>query len=56
MLIQSYSTILIVHIQIPLIIPIPEILTLFFKIYFEWEDNCFTMLCWFLLYNSVNQS
>ena len=33
MLIPSYSTILIVHIQIPLIIPIrPEILTLFFNL------------------------
>ena len=27
----------------------------FFKIYFKLEDNCFTMLCWFLLFDKVNQ-
>ena len=27
----------------------------FLKIYFKWEDNCSTRLCWFLPYNSVNQ-
>ena len=25
------------------------------RIYFYLEDNCFTVLCYFLLYNSVNQ-
>ena len=27
----------------------------FFKIYFQLEDNCFTILCWLLPYDSVNQ-
>ena len=26
-----------------------------FHFFFKLEDNCFTMLCWFLLYNNVNQ-
>ena len=27
-----------------------------FQIYFSLKDNCFTMLCWFLPYISMNQS
>ena len=27
-----------------------------FKKIFKLKDNCFTMLCWFLIYNNVNQS
>ena len=27
----------------------------FLKIYFYLEDNCFTMLCWFLPYINMNQ-
>ena len=26
----------------------------FLKIYFQMEDNCFTILCWFLLYINMN--
>ena len=26
-----------------------------FSFFLKLEDNCFTMLCWFLLYNNVNQ-
>ena len=28
---------------------------IFFKIYFLLEDNCFTILCWFLPHINVNQ-
>ena len=31
------------------------VLAIIFKIYFYLEDNCFKMLCWFLLYNNTNQ-
>ena len=27
----------------------------FFKNYFQLEDNCFSILCWFLPYNNMNQ-
>ena len=29
---------------------------LFSKFIFNWRYNCFTMLCWFLTYHSMNQS
>ena len=28
---------------------------LLFTFFFKLEDNCFTMLCWFLPYNNVNR-
>ena len=28
----------------------------FLKFIFKLQDNCFTMWCWFLLYNNANQS
>ena len=31
------------------------VLSMTIVFFFQLEDNCFTMLCWFLLHNTVNQ-
>ena len=35
--------------------PHPQVKMPFSRFFFKLEDNCFTILCWFLPYNSMNQ-
>lgn len=37
------------------LLPGPGLITPPSLFYFTLKDNCFTMLCWFLQYNSMNQ-